>query len=253
MPNFGLWIIQVIICLGSVLFMLKLFGRFGLFISTIIFAMIVNIQTVFQYEMFGLIFVGGNLSYAALYLVSDLISELYGKKAAVKTVWAGFVSIIAMTGFMQILLLFTPAPTDFASGALHTIFGFMPRIALGSLIAYVISQRLDVSLFHWYKKKTKGKHLWLRNNGSTLVSQFIDSIIFFHITYMFTIPYNVLWTLIMTTYMMKFIIGLLDTPFMYLGIKIMVKSQGRGWFEVLSYSKLENEYDTGVYENELNY
>lgn len=133
----------------------------------------------------------------------------------------GFLALFFTMAFMQITLWMTPSATDFAQPALQTIFGLMPRLTAASIIAYLVSQNIDVNLYHFWKKLTNDKYLWLRNNGSTLISQFFDSVIFFHIAFFGTMPYSQLWTLIISTYIFKLIIAVIDTPFMYLGVKLL--------------------------------
>jgi uncharacterized integral membrane protein (TIGR00697 family) len=129
---------------------------------------------------------------------------------------------------MQLALVFEPNAYDFAQGSLETIFGFLPRLALGSLLAYAVSQTFDVYFFQKIKEQKPGdKYLWLRNNGSTVVSQLIDSIIFVPIAFapimLFGaegLPWEVVWEIFITTYLIKVIVAFLDTPFVYLIKKI---------------------------------
>jgi hypothetical protein len=211
----------LVVTLGSTIVMMRIFGKYGLFAMLVLSSILINIQTVKMADVFGMTLVLGTISYSSLYLTTDLISEVYGKKSAKIAVWLGFISIILTTFFMQFVLWMKPAPQDFADPALHTIFSILPRITLASIIAYIFSQHIDVNLFHFWKRVTNGKHLWLRNNGSTLISQMIDSIIFFHIAYFGVMPYNTVWTLIISTYLFKLMIGVIDTGFIYMGVNWM--------------------------------
>jgi len=126
---------------------------------------------------------------------------------------------------MQIALQFRPGPDDFAHGALATLFEVIPRVALGSLAAYIISQYFDV----WIYNKTRSlfpsdKFLWIRNNGSTAISQLLDSIVFCSIAFFGEYLFSVWLEILMTTYMIKFIVALVDTPFMYMAANM--KNQG---------------------------
>ena len=98
------------------------------------------------------------------------------------------------------------------------VVGMVPRIVLGSLVAYLISQLHDVWAFHFWKGKTKGKHLWIRNNASTIVSQLIDSVVFVTIAFIGVVPGSVLLMMIVVQYVSKVIIAIVDTPFIYLGV-----------------------------------
>lgn len=221
MPNEVIWLIYLFVTFIATIGMLRVFGKYGLFTMMVLSSIIVNIQTVKMANLFGMTLVLGTISYSSLYLSTDLISEVYGKQSAKIAVWLGFISIILTTIFMQFTLWMEPAPEDFANDAMHIIFGLLPRITLASITAYVCSQHIDVNLFHFWKRITKGKYLWLRNNGSTIISQLIDSIIFFHIAYFGVVPYNTVWTLVFSTYIFKLGIALIDTGFIYWGVHLV--------------------------------
>ena len=158
----------------------------------------------------------GNIVYATSFLVTDILSENYGKEEARKAVWVGFFAIVVMTLFMNIALLFTPDQSDFAQDSLSTIFSIMPRIAAGSLIAYLLSQRHDVwSYSFWRARFPEDRHIWIRNNLSTMVSQLIDSIVFVFIAFYGVFALSVLLDILLTTYILKWLVAVADTPFIY--------------------------------------
>jgi uncharacterized integral membrane protein (TIGR00697 family) len=154
--------------------------------------------------------------YGSIFLATDILNENYGKKEARRGVWFGFIAFILMVVFMQIGLLFTAHESDFAQPLLEGLFGIMPRILLGSLVAYIISQHHDVWAFNFWKEKYKGKYLWLRNNLSTLVSQLIDSVVFCLIAFLGVWDMNIWWQVLLTTYLFKLIVAVVDTPFIYI-------------------------------------
>ena len=130
---------------------------------------------------------------------------------------------------MQISLQFIPHESDTLSPALQTIFGLLPRIAVASLTAYLVSQLHDVWAFNFWKKKFKGKKLWLRNNFSTLTSQLIDNIIFTYIAFVGlfglfgwgqVFPWQIVISIFIVSYIMKIIVSVCDTPFIYWSRKI---------------------------------
>lgn len=217
-----LWMGFLLLDLALVLAVYRFFGRVGLF-GLIVFNLILcNIQVLKLVELFGFTTTLGNVLYASVFLSTDILSEKYGKKEAQKAVLLGFTALVMATVYMQIALRFTPSEADFAQDSLSTIFGFLPRIAIGSLAAYFVSQMHDVWAFHFWKQRTGGKHLWLRNNLSTLVSQMLDTMIFCSIAFWGdpNIPAPVFWDIVLTTYLFKIIVGLADTPFLYIAKKI---------------------------------
>ena len=214
------WFILLITGLSLQILFFYIWEKEGLFLNVIIGTIIANLQVVKTVVLFGFTATLGNVVYGSIFLSTDLLEELYGKKEARKAVWFGFASLITMTILMQIALQLSPAPEDFAQTHLEAIFSIMPRIALGSLIAYLIAQHHDVWAFGFWRKLTKGKHLWLRNNLSTMVSQLIDTAIFCTIAFLGQFPMNIWWQIFWTTYIFKFVVAIFDTPFMYLGTYI---------------------------------
>lgn len=195
----------------------RLWGRTGLFIWIPVSVILANIQVTKTVVLFGLEATLGNIVYATSFLATDILSECYGKKDAARAVGIGFFSLVVMTVLMNMAIIFIPAESDFVQESMTTIFALMPRIALGSLIAYVISQVHDIHAFDYWKRKLPGSRwLWLRNNASTMVSQLIDTLLFTMIAFYGVFPWSVLWQIMLTTYVLKWVVAALDTPFMYL-------------------------------------
>ena len=192
-----LWIIFALVDLCMVLVVYRMFGRVGLFGLMVFNLLLCNIQVLKTVELFGLTTTLGNVLYASVFLATDLLSEFYGKKEARKGVLLGFVALVMMVAYMQIALYFKPAPDDFAQPHLAALFGFLPRIALASMVAYLISQIHDVWAFHAIKERTGNKLLWLRNNASTMVSQLLDSVIFCVIAFWGMFPIEVFWEIML--------------------------------------------------------
>ena len=221
MSNEILWIGFLLLQFGLTFLIYKQFGLTGLYTWIGFSIVVANIQVLKTIELFGLTATLGNIIYASIYLSTDLISEKYGKDKAKKAVYIGFFSMIAFTLIMQYALKFAPAADDFAQESLQMLFGLLPRIAAGSLVAYIVSQLLDVTIFFKIKEKFgKPSQLWIRNNGSTLVSQLIDSVIFVVIAFYGIFPNGVLLEIIFTTYVIKALTAVLDTPFVYLMRKV---------------------------------
>jgi hypothetical protein len=217
--NEVLWLIFMFVDLSIAVIVFKLFKREGLFMMIIANIIIANIQVIKLVEFFGITATLGNIVYGSIFFSTDLLNELYGKKEARKGVILGFVTLMIATLYMQFAISFTPSAIEEsleAHKALSTIFGILPRIAAGSLIAYIISQLHDVWAFDFWKRLTKGKYLWLRNNLSTMVSQFLDSLIFVFIAFWGTLELNVWWQVVFTTYVFKWFVAAFDTPFIYL-------------------------------------
>lgn len=167
----------------------------------------------------------GLLAFPFTFFVTDLISELFGKKKAQLLVWIGFVMNLFMLGVMTANYYLPEASGVSGGGYLFDgVYGFMVGNTLGSMVAYLIAQTVDVRLFHFWKRFTKGKHLWLRNNASTMVSQLIDSTTILSILYFAgnlgddVTGIGALIILILNSYVFKFFSALIDTPVIYMAI-----------------------------------
>ena len=234
MQNEILWLAMLLANFLLIILAYKLFGKWGLIMWIPISVIVANIQVIQTVELFGLVATLGNIVYASSFLVTDILSENYGKEEAKKAVWIGFFSLIAMTLLMNLALAFQPLAGDefaiTAHSATSTIFSLMPRIAVASLAAYFLSQRHDVWAFHFWKKRfPKNSQLWLRNNLSTMVSQLIDSIVFVLIAFYGVFETPVLIEIFITTYILKFVVAAADTPFVYWGKRIF--KTGKFWME----------------------
>lgn len=217
MFNIGWGIFYVLINFAFFLLCYKLFGKKGLYAWIGVATVVANIQVVKTVEMFGIVMTLGNTMYVSLYLTSDLLNEKFGREEAKKAVWFGFFTLIMTTVLMQMTLVFKPQAGDIAQSSLETIFGLMPRLALGSLTAYFVSQFLDVRLYSWIRKFYPGRNqLWIRNNGSTMVSSFVDTLIFCSIAFLGEYSFGVWLEILFTTYVFKFVLTAAGTPFLYI-------------------------------------
>lgn len=169
----------------------------------------------------------GVIAYPFTFLATDLISELFGRKKAQLVVWVGF----AMNFFMLMLMSINhwlPNAAGVSGGVslFEGVYEFMVLNVVASMIAYLVAQSVDVRLFHFWKKKTRGKHLWIRNNGSTMVSQLVDSTAILSILYIAgnlgdsINTVGALVILIINSYLFKFFFALFDTPLFYVGVKV---------------------------------
>ncbi|SMC33594.1 queuosine precursor transporter [Cellulophaga tyrosinoxydans] len=159
----------------------------------------------------------GILPYPITFLITDLVSEMYGRKKANQLVTTG---IFASFFSMGIILLadYMPAITSspINDETFNKVFALSPIAVLASMMAYLFAQYIDVAIYHFWKKITKGKHLWLRNNFSTFLSQFIDTVTVVGLLCVFKVlPWSLFSGLVISGFIFKIIIAFLDTPFLY--------------------------------------
>ena len=155
------------------------------------------------------------IAYPFTFLVTDTIAELFGRRMATRVVWVGFAMNLLMVALIYVGKVIPPAIFWQGQDAYNTILGSVPRIVLASMLAYLVSQHHDVIAFHLWRRLTKGKWLWLRNNASTMVSQGIDTLIFISIAFVGVVPTNVLLNMIVAQYVIKLCIAVADTPLCY--------------------------------------
>lgn len=217
MPNELLWFIFIIVDLSFSIFAFYLWGKYGLYVMVAVGTIVCNIQVIKTIQMFGLVATLGNVVYASIFFNTDILSEVYGKREARKAVWMGFYALVSAMVAMQFAIRFKPDVSDIMQPHLEAIFSFMPRVVLASLLAYLISQHHDIWAFHFWKELTGGRWLWLRNNLSTMISQLIDTTVFTFLAFWGVFSLPVFWQIFLTTYIFKWIIAAVDTPFLYLG------------------------------------
>jgi uncharacterized integral membrane protein (TIGR00697 family) len=218
-----LWFFTIVADLSFAIILFRLFGRQGLYASIVISLLLANLQGPKLTEIFGMQTSMGVILYSSIYFATDLLSERYGKREATRAVMIGFVVSVIIIVMISISLMYLPATNPETAGlaqsmhqATATLFTFTPRFVLGSLLAYLISQRFDVWIFHKIKTKTQGRHLWLRNNASTMVSQAIDTLIYGIVVWWGVVDFTTAMQLALAKYLFKVIIALVDTPFIYL-------------------------------------
>jgi len=170
MTNEILWVIFALVNFTLFLLVYKFFGKLGIFIWIVAATILANIQVTKMVVLFGFDANLGNILYGTIFLGTDVLNELFGKKEAKKAVFMGFSVMIITIITMTIALQFIPHPEDFANDSLTVIFGYLPRLLLASLTAFLISQFIDVNIFDKIKERLpENKFLWIRNNLSTMI------------------------------------------------------------------------------------
>ena len=159
----------------------------------------------------------GLLPYPVTFVVTDIISEVFGKKKANQVVTAGLVASLFMLLIVGVSNAVPSAPFGIGSEVFSTVFGLSGAAVFASMMAYLFAQYIDVRLFHFWKNLTKGKHLWLRNNASTIVSQLVDTaVVLSLLCYFEAIPWDLFGTLLLNGFLFKVLFAAVDTPIIYI-------------------------------------
>jgi queuosine precursor transporter len=198
------------------------FGKNWLFVLIVANLIMVQLSAAKLIQVFGFTTSSSTIFYSAIFIATDILTEHWGKKEGYNSVRYAFLAVVFIIAFGfigRLFVVFDPTPV---TAAIDLLFNAIPRITFASLLAYVVAQNFDIWLYHIIREKTGGKYLWLRNNGSTFVSQGLDQVIFFVVGFYGVVPY--LGELIVTGYFVKVLYALIDTPFIYLSYKVMGKS-----------------------------
>lgn len=235
-----LFFVQIVICFGTLLVLNRVFGKNGVFAYIALAVILANIETACKVNMFGLpdnAVVLGTVTFASVFLATDILNECYGYKESKKGAIIGIVAAIFFIAMTQLDILYRPASDSFMHDILVTYFGVNGAflwVTISSIMMFSISQLLDVFLFERIKRKTGNKWLWLRNNVATIVSNCTENFLFCIFGY-YLFP---MWfsggaimsienalMIALTTCIIELVVALLDTPFLYLAKKWKYKKK----------------------------
>lgn len=231
MRNEALLIVTLLMLYGSVLLWFALFGTSGLMGFTVFATIAANIEVLILVQAFGMEMTLGNILFATTFLVTDILSEIAGKKQAQQAVWIGIAANVLFVVVSQSWLMYIPSAEDWVTPSMRSIFSNTPRLMLASLAVYAIVQVFDVWLYHkWWDltQRLSGDrrgYLWVRNNGSTLISQLLNAILYTAFAFygMYDIP--TLVSIVLSSYVIFIFTSLLDTPIVYWARLIHEKKQ----------------------------
>ena len=202
----------------------------ALFISSLVVSNLI-FQKFFYWDFFGIYTFEisvGILPYPITFLITDIISEVYGKRKANQVVTAGI-----FASFFSMLIVYVagnvPATewSPINNALFNTVFGATAIAVLASMTAYLLAQYIDIQIFHFWKHLTKGKHLWLRNNFSTFLSQFVDTFtVLFLLCSFGKISWSLFSVLLASGFLFKVMVAALDTPFLYAAVYALRKRFG---------------------------
>lgn len=221
MPNEILIILSFLLIYGGAMLFYRLFGKNGLLAFNVMATLLANIEVLLVVRAFGIEMTLGNVLFASTFLITDILSENHGKKDANRAVIISTLCSVFFIAISQMWLLYTPSESDWASSSFRTIFSSTPRVVCASLIVYLISQLIDVWLYHkwwdWCRKRfgDEKKGLWIRNNGSTMISQMINTLLYTFLAFYGTYDIGTLLSIFISSYLIFFVTSLLDTPFVY--------------------------------------
>ena len=177
----------------------------------------------------------GVLPYPITFLITDILSEIYGKKKTARIVWAGFGASLFVLGVLLLAQQFTAiegSPVD--DDTFNKVFGNSWRVIFASMTAYLSAQLIDVRIYHFWKQKTAGKHLWLRNNFSTVFSQLVDTTLVVCVLFLGLRSHSEILQFIIDGWLFKMLCAFVDTPLLYASTSLIRKKLGLKFGEEVS-------------------
>ncbi len=227
-----IWLGYLLFNYTAILLAYRYWGKVGLLIFVPLSVVLANIQVLKMMTLFGIDTTMGNIAFGGVFLVSDILSEIEGKKYARKIVSIGFVTMIFTTIVMNWAIAVKPATIDTFQTHLIAIFGMnvaelsVVRVTVASLMAFAVSQLFDVWAYQFIRKwKPDYKDIWIRNNLSTIVGQVIDNSVFTLLAFAGVYGVKELFIIAFSTYFLELFISVMDTPFVY--IAALWKKQGK--------------------------
>ena len=234
LSNELLLIFSLILTYSSVLAFYYFFSKSGLYAWTAIATILANIEVLILVNAFGMEQTLGNILFASNFLVTDILSEIFGKDIANKAVNLGIGTSFIFILISQSWLLYIPSINDWVSPSIHTIFVNTPRVMLASFLTYAVCQKFDVWLYHRLWKYTTKKYgdskrfLWLRNNAATLLTQLLNTVLYTFGAFSGLYDFSTLISICFSSYVIYVITSLADTPFVYLARHISTRKDMRG-------------------------
>ncbi len=232
MPNELLLIASLIFLYTTVVLFYKYLGKTGLYCWTVLATIAANIEVLILVDAFGMEQTLGNILFASTFLVTDILSEVSGRKDANKAVGVGIATSVIFIIISSSWLLYTPNSNDWAMSAIREVFTNTPRTMFAGISVYALVQIFDVWVYHRIWRYTTEKFhnsqrfLWLRNNLSTLISQLLNTVLFTFAAFWGAHDTSTLWNIICSSYLIFIVTSLADTPAVY-------------WARILSKSKIE--------------
>lgn len=226
MSNELLLILGIITIYTCVVLFYRFLGKAGLYCWTVLATITANIEVLIVVNAFGMEQTLGNILFASTFLVTDILSETEGKHSANKAVLIGILTSCVFILISQSWMLYTPNKNDWASPAIASVFSNTPRLMISSIVVYAIVQAFDVFAYHAIWSKTtklcsdSRKFLWLRNNGSTLVSQFFNTLLYNFAAFWGIYETKTLINIVLSSYVIFIFTSLLDTPAVYMARRV---------------------------------
>jgi uncharacterized integral membrane protein (TIGR00697 family) len=194
----------------------------ALFVAVLLIS---NIASTKILTLWKFTFDGGTILFPLSYIFGDILTEVYGFRRSRRVIWLGFFSALLMSFVLYVVQILPPAVDWPNQQAYESLLGFVPRIVLASLIAYFMGEFSNSVTLSLLKIRTKGKFLWVRTIGSTIIGEGIDTIVFCLVAFYGVLPNYLLWAVILSNYIFKCSVEILFTPITYWIVAFLKKKE----------------------------
>lgn len=215
-----LLIISIIGVFSIMLIIKKFLGKEGIIGWMGIASILANLLLIKSVDVLGISATLGNVLFASNFLATDILTENYGYKEAKKGVRFGIIAVVVFMIVTQVALLYVPNSEDVAQSSFELLFSFVPRISLASISMFALSNKIDIRLYEWLRKKSNGKKMWLRNNICTIICNGGENFLFYLMAFLGVMDIGTILTIALSATIIEVLIALCDTPFLYISKKV---------------------------------
>lgn len=215
-----LLIISIIGVFSIMLIIKKFLGKEGLIGWMGIASILANLLLIKSVNLLGISATLGNVLFASNFLATDMLTENYGYKEAKKGVKFAIIAVAVFMIITQVALLYIPNSEDVAQSSFELLFGFVPRISLASISMFALSNLIDIRLYEFLRRKSKGKKMWLRNNICTIICNGGENFLFYIIAFLGIMDIGTIISIALSATIIEVLIALCDTPFLYISKKV---------------------------------
>ena len=200
----------------------------AIFVTCLITA---NITAVKLVNLFGLILPAAILIFPISYIIGDILTEVYGYRQARRVIWLGFLCNVITVGAIWIGQILSPASFWNGQAAYERILGYAPRLLVASFLAYLVGEFANAFVLAKMKIATKGRWLWLRTIGSTLIGQGLDSLVFISLAFAGIMPLKALLSAMVAQWLVKSVYEAVVTPVTYAVVNLLKRKEGLDVFD----------------------
>lgn len=219
-----LTLVQILVAFSLTVATYRIFGKTGLYVMAGVFVLYANLEVANLVDVFGMTVSLGNIAFVGANLIQDTLNETEGEKAAQKTVWFGFLGCISIVLISQISIHFIPNEYDTIHDSFRAVFAPFSIVTAISLFTYLISNTVNVKLYALISKYTN--KTWLRSQGSTWISQAVDTLIMTLLCAVFGVfAWETVVDLLITTYLIKIVVMVSEVPFLYINKNLFKKNK----------------------------